>query len=361
MRDIQRQATTAGALMGAFASGQITGQTPNILAKPGTPPVPGAPGGDIPSPPGANPNPDLTALGLGTGAGGPAAPPLPPTTGAPGAPGAPPPAAAGQPFTVPDIGAGAGVPTTPTIPTAGTAPLMPHAAGGITAAAPATAADGPAPRPVQVAGMTLSRDQLAALMPPGVRPIGTVIPAPILFRVMADAIERDRRGEPLPELPGLAQHAAGGITAGKTDMRRALVDTSGGPDTEAITALAAFTPEERQIWEGANSGPPAPPVFEDWLIEVAPESDNPFAKDLADMIQQMPSLTDTLWNVAVTIAKQAPDELPSDLLAIIRQAGTPIPASRVGKIDAMNGPSGAPNPMQPRAMDEEIPSPPGIA
>ena len=269
----EKTAALAGALAGKLAT--ETGQMPATPQLP-TSGVPGADG--LPPPP-----PGFAGLGVGGSDGS-----LPPE-----APGGPPSTAA--------------APTaTPVLPPPTPAPAVPPmATGGVVRAAPL----GSAPPPTLRARYG-SRRELEAEMLPGVRPIGNILTAPRIFDMMEQFLVAQREGRDLPKF------ATGGVIA-----PRSLPDATPELDLGALADMSGLTEEEQALWDGSGSDEPAPEMFEDWLADVAPESEYAIERDLADLYNGRPELASGLWGLVKSICKQDDSSLSPGLVRMVKSEG----------------------------------------
>lgn len=286
-RAAEKTAALAGALAGKLAVEQgITPAQPQLP----TSGVPGLP----PSPPGYDgslPRQDAGGAGLAP-AGGAALPALPQA-------GAAPPMNGTAPQALP-VGAAAGITAAPpAMP-----PPAPYAKGGVVPGA-GTPMEPPPLRPRYG-----SRRELEAEMLPGVRPIGNVLTAPRIFDIMEQFLTAQREGRELPRF------ATGGVIA-----PRSLPDATPELDLGALADMAGLTDEEQALWDGAGADEDAPEMFEDWLVDVAPQSEYAIERDLADLYGNRPELASGLWGLVQSICKEDDSVLSPGLVRMVKSRG----------------------------------------
>jgi hypothetical protein len=268
---VQRTAAIAAALRASEAA------TADVLAGGIVPPPSDLP----PEPPGMEGVVPELLLGGGMGALPAGAPPVAGGMPAPAAPTAPAP--------------------TPTMPIPGVqSPVRPFQAGGVVSEDP----------PIEKRPYSLTRGALQSMLPPGVRPVGNIIPAVTLFHLLREGLARQREGKPLPE------YAAGGVV--DDDTGKPLRDFG----METLVSAAGLDDEETMLWDGANSGPPGPEAFEDYLLDPEgglAEQDGSFVRDMADLLDEHPAMATAIWNITVSMYDKAPDELSETAKTLVSE------------------------------------------
>lgn len=144
-------------------------------------------------------------------------------------------------------------------------------------------------------------------MLPGVRPIGNILTAPRIFDVMEQFLTAQREGKELPKF------ATGGVIA-----PRSLPDATPELDLGALADMAGLDDEEQALWDGSGADEPAPELFEDWLVDAAPESEYALERDLADLYDNQPQLASGLWDLVVKICAQDDSSLSPGLVRMVK-------------------------------------------
>jgi hypothetical protein len=66
---------------------------------------------------------------------------------------------------------------------------------------------------------------------------------------------------------------------------------------------------------------PAPELFEDWLVDVAPESEYALERDLADLYDNRPEIASGLWGLVVSMCRHDDSGLSPGLVRIVKSEG----------------------------------------